>query len=119
MAPCTGVSITYNVRGGQGVTSCCPPTTKTVHIRQSGSTGSVVNVSITARVPSADLSPFGRFPLTVSSRTTRFDPPGHPQDLLITSFTSCSRSALFPFLQRINAYLLRWVRKKIPQAYGT
>jgi hypothetical protein len=90
MAPCTGVSITYNVRGGQGVTSRCPLTTKTVHIRQSGSTGSAVNASIAARVPSAGPGPFGWFALTVSSRTTRFGPPGHPHDLLTASVTSCS-----------------------------
>ncbi len=90
MAPCTGVSIAYNGWGGQGVTSRCPPTSQTVHMRQLGSTESTVTVSIVARVPSAAWIRSAGFVLTVSSHTRPFGPPGHPQDPLTASVTSCS-----------------------------
>ncbi len=59
-------------------------------MRQSESTGFAVNVSNAVRMPSAGPRSLGRFAFTVSSHTTRFGPPAHPQDQLTANVTSCS-----------------------------
>jgi len=43
-------------------------------------------------------------------RCRETDQPDHPRlEAVLRAFY---RSALYPFLQRINAYLMRWIRKK-------